>query len=59
MDLGYPAEPPCIPGILIPAACPTFMGFTFGIIGEPAKPPLDVIFPIHKWFEKSSEIRFQ
>lgn len=32
-----------MPGILMPAACATFMGCTLGFMGGPAKPPLDAI----------------
>lgn len=58
MDRGYPTEACGIPGILMPAACPTFIRFKFGFIGEPVKPPLDVIFQIHQGFEVTeTEIR--
>lgn len=45
----YPAGACGIPGILMPAACPTFMGLTFIFIG--VNPPLDAIIQIHKWFK--------
>lgn len=47
---GYPAGGWGMPGILMPAACPTLMGCMFALIG-PVKPPLDAISKIHKWFK--------
>lgn len=44
MLLGYPPGGWGIPCILMPAACPTFMGLILGFIGGPVKLPLDAIF---------------
>lgn len=37
-----------MPGILMPAACATFMGCTLGFMGGPVKPPLDAISGIQQ-----------